>query len=119
MPINPLFIASHAIIIIIVCAICANTSLHPFSNEHYRSLSFKAVPLVFYLFASCPVKVSGGTPTSEEGLHAGAVGQFDWRVSRVGGQSRICAVIQKQPDDRKVVARHCVMKRPAEEGKTG
>lgn len=102
-----------------VCAILENTSLHPSSHEGYASLLLKAVARVFSLFASCPVKVSDGTPTSEEGLHAGAVGQFDWRVSRVGGQSRICAVIQKQPDDGKVVARHRVMKRPAEEGNTG
>lgn len=72
-----------------------------------------------FLFASCPVKASGATLTCEEGLHAGAVGQFDWRVPRVGGQSGICAVIQKQPDNRKVVARHRVMKRPAEEKNTG
>lgn len=39
------------------------------------------------------------TPTSEEGFHIQAVCQFDRRVPRVGGQSRVCSVVQKQPDN--------------------
>lgn len=38
--------------------------------------------------------------------------QFDRSVSRVGGQSRVCTVVQEQPDYRKVIARYCIMKRP-------
>lgn len=75
--------------------------------------------LLLFLIFFLPSELDGGTPTREEGLHAGAVSQFDWRVSRVGGQSWICAVIQKQPDDWKVVACHRVVKRPEEEGNTG
>lgn len=55
-------------------------------------------------------------PTGEEGLHGGTLGQLDRRLSRVSGQSRVCAVVQEQPDYRKVVARYGIMERP--EGKT-
>lgn len=50
--------------------------------------------------------------TCEEGLHGDAVCQFDRRVSGVGGQSRVCAVVQEQPNDGKIVARHRIMKWP-------
>lgn len=97
-----MFTASNAIIIT-VCAVLANTSLHPYSLTRVVEAVYSELR-------------GGGTPTCEEGLHAGAVGQFDRRVSGVGGQSRVSAVIQKQPDDRKVVARHCVVKGSAGEG---
>lgn len=53
-----------------------------------------------------------GRRTSEEGFHAWALSQFDWCVSGVGGQRRVCTVVQKQPDYWKVITRHCIMKRP-------
>lgn len=55
--------------------------------------------------------------TCEEGLHAWAVSQFDRCVSRVGGQSRVCTVVQKQPDYWKVITRYCIMERPKERKK--
>lgn len=56
--------------------------------------------------------------TCEEGLHVWAVSQFYWCMSRVGGQSRVCTVIQKQPDYWKVIACYCIMKRPKERKRT-
>lgn len=55
-----------------------------------------------------------GELTCEEGLHARAVSQFHRCVSRVGGQGRVRTVVQEQPDDRKVIARYCVMEGPEE-----
>lgn len=58
----------------------------------------------------------GGT-TCEEGLHARAVRQLDRSVPGVGGQRRVGAVVQEQPDDRQVIARHRVVKGPEERAK--
>lgn len=66
---------------------------------------------------SLPMEM-GETATCEEGLHGGTLSQFDRRLSRVGGQSRVCAVVQEQPDDWKVVAGYRVVERPGERGKT-
>lgn len=60
---------------------------------------------------------NGGRPTGEEGLHGGTLSQLDWRLSRVSGQSRVCAVVQQQPDYWKVVARYGVVERPEERKK--
>lgn len=59
----------------------------------------------------------GGTATCEEGLHGGTLSQFDRRLSRVGGQSRVCAVVEEQPDYWKVVAGNRVVERPGEREK--
>lgn len=56
--------------------------------------------------------------TGQEGLHGGTLSQLDWRLSGISGQSRVCAVVQQQPDDWKVVARYGVVERP-EEGEKG
>lgn len=60
----------------------------------------------------------GGAATCEEGLHGGTLSQFDRRLSGVGGQSGVCAVVQEQPDYWQVVARHCVVERPDQRKKT-
>lgn len=60
---------------------------------------------------------NGGRPTGEEGLHGGTLSQLDRRLSRVSGQSRVCAVVQQQPDYWKVVARYGVVERPEERKK--
>lgn len=56
--------------------------------------------------------------TCEEGLHGGTLSQFDRRLSGVGGQSGVRAVVQEQPDYWQVVARHCVVERPDQRKKT-
>lgn len=43
--------------------------------------------------------------------------QFDRCVSRIGGQSRVCTVVQKQPDYWKVITCYCIMKGPKERTK--
>lgn len=67
---------------------------------------------------SCFVRVrTEEVPTGEEGLHGGTLSQLDRRLSRVSGQSRVCAVVQEQPDYWKVVARYGVVERPEEREK--
>lgn len=71
--------------------------------------------LLLYFFAErFFADENGGMATCEEGLHGGTLSQFDRRLSRVGGQSRVCAVVQEQPDYWKVVARDGVVERPGE-----
>lgn len=70
------------------------------------------------LFAFFCADEEGGAATCEEGLHGGTLSQLDWRLSGVGGQSGVCAVVQEQPDYWQVVARHSVVKRPDQRKKT-
>lgn len=70
------------------------------------------------LFAFFVADEEGGAATCEEGLHGGALSQFDRRLSGVGGQSGVCAVVQEQPDYWQVVARHCVVERPDQRKET-
>lgn len=50
--------------------------------------------------------------TCQEGLHAGAVGQFHRRVTRVRGQGGVSSVVEQQPDYRQIITCYCIMKGP-------
>lgn len=88
------------------------------SGAHFTA-STTEISIFFYrTFCFFSADEEGGAATCEEGLHGGTLSQFDRRLSGVGGQSGVCAVVQEQPDYWQVVARHCVVERPDQRKKT-